>query len=71
MVFGLDLITNLFHGFAEHLYGSNMQEQENWKPGKWFLSSFNFGGLANSDSFQVEWSALIGRDPSKYCSLIS
>ena len=53
MVFALDFTTNIFHDFAEYLYGNNMQEQQNWEPGKYFLSSLNFGGLANSDSFQV------------------
>ena len=53
MVFALDFTTNIFHEFAEYLYGNNMQEQQNWEPGKYFLSSLNFGGLTNSDSFQV------------------
>ena len=53
MVFELDLVTNIFHEFAEYLYGNNMQEQQNWEPGKYFLSSLNFGGLPNSDFFQV------------------
>ena len=52
MVFALDFTTNIFHDFAEYLYGNNMQEQQDWEPGKYFLSSLNFGGLANSDSFQ-------------------
>ena len=53
MVFNLGLTTNIFHEFAEYLYGKNMQEQENWEAGKYFLTSLNFGGLTNSDSFQV------------------
>ena len=53
MVFALDLVTNIFHDFAEYLYGNNMQEQQNWEAGKYFLSSLNFGGLENSHSFQV------------------
>ena len=53
MVFQWDLTTNVFHEFAEYLYGNNMVEQENWQPGQYFLSSLNFGGLQDSAAFQV------------------
>ena len=53
MVFQWDLATNVFHEFAEYLYGNNMVEQENWQPGQYFLSSLNFGGLQDSAAFQV------------------
>jgi len=53
MVFQWDLTTNVFHEFAEYLYGNNMVEQENWRPGQYFLSSLNFGGLQDSAAFQV------------------
>ena len=53
MVFILDIVTNVFHQFAEYLYGNNMQEQEDWEPGKYYLASLNFGGLTDSTSFQV------------------
>jgi len=52
MVFVLDVVTNVFHQFAEYLYGKNMQEQQDWEPGKYYLSSLNFGGLMDSSSFQ-------------------
>merc|ERR1719187_34342 len=52
MVFELDLTTNVFHTFAEYLYGNNMVEQQNWEPGKYYLSSLNFGGLEDASSFQ-------------------
>jgi len=52
MVFALDFTTNIFHEFAEYLYGNNMQEQQNWEAGRYYLTSLNFGGLTNSDSFQ-------------------
>ena len=53
MVFRLDHATNIFHNFAEYLYGNNMVEQQNWEPGKYFLSSLNFGGLEDTSSFEV------------------
>ena len=53
MVFEFDLTTNVFHNFAEYLYGNNMVEQQNWEAGKYFLSSLNFGGLEDTSSFQV------------------
>ena len=53
MVFQLGFTTNIFHTFAEYLYGNNMIEQQNWEPGKYFLSSLNFGGLEDTSSFQV------------------
>ena len=53
MVFELDLTTNIFHGFAEYLYGNNMIEQQNWEPAKYYLSSLNFGGLEDASSFSV------------------
>merc|ERR1719312_1179310 len=31
MVFEFDLTTNVFHTFAEYLYGNNMVEQQNWE----------------------------------------
>merc|ERR1712227_468935 len=52
MVFVLDVVTNVFHQFAEYLYGKNMQEQQDWEPGLYYLSSLNFGGLMDSSSFQ-------------------
>jgi len=52
MVFATDLVTNVFHEFAEYLYGKNMQEQQDWEPGKYYLASLNFGGLQDSSSFQ-------------------
>merc|ERR1712123_77581 len=52
MVFEFDLTTNVFHNFAEYLYGNNMVEQRNWEAGKYFLSSLNFGGLEDTSSFQ-------------------
>merc|ERR1712106_743362 len=52
MVFEFDLTTNVFHNFAEYLYGNNMVEQQNWEAGKYFLSSLNFGGLEDTSSFQ-------------------
>jgi len=52
MVFELDLTTNVFHTFAEYLYGNNMIEQQNWEAGKYFLTSLNFGGLTDTSSFQ-------------------
>merc|ERR1719206_151759 len=51
MVFGNDLVTSVFHNFAEYLYGNNMVEQQNWEPGKYFLASLNFGGLEDTKSF--------------------
>merc|ERR1719394_1812660 len=51
MVFGNDLVTSVFHNFAEYLYGNNMEEQQNWEPGKYFLASLNFGGLEDTKSF--------------------
>jgi len=60
MVFELDLTTNIFHGFAEYLYGNNMIEQQNWEPAKYYLSSLNFGGLEDASSF----SDLFFDDPS-------
>ena len=53
MVFRIDHATNIFHNFAEYLYGNNMVEQQNWEPGRWYLSSLNFGGLEDASSFQV------------------
>ena len=53
MVFEFDLTTNVFHSFAEYLYGNNMVEQQNWEEGKYYLSSLNFGGLEDASSFQV------------------
>ena len=53
MVFELDLTTNVFHSFAEYLYGNNMVEQQNWEEGKYYLSSLNFGGLEDTSSFEV------------------
>ena len=53
MVFEFDLTTNVFHNFAEYLYGNNMIEQQNWEPGKYYLTSLNFGGLKDASSFQV------------------
>ena len=53
MVFWLDHATNIFHNFAEYLYGNNMVEQQNWEPGKYFLSFLNFGGLEDTSSFEV------------------
>merc|ERR1719376_1884156 len=38
MVFENDLVTSVFHNFAEYLYGNNMVEQQNWEPGKYFLA---------------------------------
>jgi len=52
MVFEFDLTTNVFHSFAEYLYGNNMVEQQNWEAGKYYLSSLNFGGLEDTSSFQ-------------------
>merc|ERR1711892_146277 len=52
MVFEFDLTTSVFHNFAEYLYGNNMVEQQNWEPGKYFLTSLNFGGLQDTSSFQ-------------------
>lgn len=52
MVFATDLVTNVFHEFAEYLYGKNMQEQQDWEAGKYYLASLNFGGLQDSSSFQ-------------------
>jgi len=52
MVFEFDLTTNVFHNFAEYLYGNNMVEQQNWEAGKYFLTSLNFGGLQDASSFQ-------------------
>merc|ERR1719312_513637 len=51
MVFENDLVTSVFHNFAEYLYGNNMVEQQNWEPGKYFLASLNFGGLEDTKSF--------------------
>lgn len=51
MVFQNDLVTSVFHNFAEYLYGNNMVEQQNWEPGKYFLASLNFGGLEDTKSF--------------------
>ena len=64
MVFELDLTTNVFHSFAEYLYGNNMVEQQNWEEGKYYLSSLNFGGLEDTSSFEVRspkkiWSKII------------
>ena len=53
MVFEFDLTTNVFHSFAEYLYGNNMVEQQNWEEGKYYLSSLNFGGLEDASSFQA------------------
>ena len=53
MVFETDLVTSVFHDFAEYLYGKNMQEQQDWEPGKYHLASLNFGGLMDASSFQV------------------
>ena len=55
MVFRVDVdhATNIFHNFAEYLYGNNMVEQQNWEPGRWYLTSLNFGGLEDASSFQV------------------
>merc|ERR1712106_612666 len=52
MVFENDLVTSVFHKFAEYLYGNNMVEQQSWEPNTYFLASLNFGGLENSDSFK-------------------
>jgi hypothetical protein len=52
MVFELGLTTNVFHSFAEYLYGNNMVEQQNWEAGKYYLSSLNFGGLEDTSSFE-------------------
>merc|ERR1712168_832461 len=60
MVFVLDIVTNVFHQFAEYLYGNNMQEQQDWEPGKYYLASLNFGSLADSSSF----SDIFFNDPS-------
>ena len=48
-----DIATTGFHTFAEYLYGNNMVEQQNWEPGRYFLSSLNFGGLEDASSFEV------------------
>ena len=53
MVFETDLVTSVFHDFAEYLYGKNMQEQQDWEPGQYHLASLNFGGLMDASSFQV------------------
>ena len=53
MVFETDLVTSVFHDFAEYLYGKNMQEQQDWQPGQYHLASLNFGGLMDASSFQV------------------
>lgn len=60
MVFKNNLVTNVFHTFAEYLYNNNMVEQQNWEPGKYFLSSLNFGGLEDTKSFND----LFFHDPS-------
>ena len=50
-----DIATTGFHTFAEYLYGNNMVEQQNWEPGRYFLSSLNFGGLEDVSSFEVTY----------------
>ena len=49
-----DFMINIFHIFAEVLYEANINEQEEWQPGQYYLSSLNFGSLASHASFEVE-----------------
>lgn len=52
LVFQTDQLHRAFHVFAEYLYDTNILEFEQVTPGKYNLASFNFGSLANHDSFQ-------------------
>ena len=86
MVFILDIVTNVFHQFAEYLYGNNMQvnidiwktwhycplkEQQDWEPGKYYLASLNFGGLTDSSSFQVNSHQSLDFEIVKYLRMSS
>jgi len=42
----------LFHFFGEILYERNIQEQELWQNGDYYLSSFNFGNLNSHKTFE-------------------
>ena len=49
-----DFMINIFHIFAEVLYEANINEQEQWQAGQYYLSSLNFGSLSSHESFEVE-----------------
>lgn len=47
-----NFMIQFFHIFAEILYEANIEEQEGWTAGEYFLSSMNFGGLTSYASIE-------------------
>ena len=53
MVFATDLVTNVFHEFAEYLYGKNMQVSEKFVLNGYLLKETRNSGAARLGAWQV------------------